>query len=349
MDDVFKINRKLSTNFFSLNAQAVLAEVLKQAYVTRSDNIHVPHLLMRVLGFSDLEIFARGQSLKADLKQLLMQFQQLFYQENSPEFPNLFLHCEFLPDQVTGLVRDATTRLLDARLRPGRKVIMRQNWDQLLFLHWTCDPAEVQKRLPAGLTVDTFGGEAHIGVVGFRMNKVRPAGFSALPWLSYFNELNVRVYVRDASGEPGVYFLSLDCDRWPAVKIARTCFCLPYEHAQMSQKQVGEGWEMNCLRAGQAHSARYAWNALTPPVAAEPGSLLFHLAERYNFFTVKSGRLMRGQVHHSPYQIRLAHLTTYSELPIEWDGFPITGHAPALVHCCTGVSVEAFALQPAYA
>jgi len=102
----------------------------------------------------------------------------------------------------------ATHRLLDARRHPGRRPVMRQSWEHLFFLHWRVDPAEVAKRLPAGLSVDTFEGQAYLGIVGFRMSQVRPAGLPALPWLSYFNELNVRVYVRDAAGEPGVWFLS---------------------------------------------------------------------------------------------------------------------------------------------
>ena len=123
--------------------------------------------------------------------------------------------------QDGGPMDAATLRLLDARRHPGRRPVMRQSWEHLFFLHWRVDPAEVAKLLPAGLTVDTFEGQTYLGVIGFRMSQVRPIGLPALPWLSYFNELNVRVYVRDASGEPGVWFLSLDCDRWPAVRIAR--------------------------------------------------------------------------------------------------------------------------------
>lgn len=244
---------------------------------------------------------------------------------------------------------DATLRLLAARRHPGRRPVLRQAWEQLLFLHWRVDPAEVARRLPAGLTVDTFEGQTYLGVVGFRMNRVRPAGLPALPWLSRFNELNVRVYVRDAAGEPGIWFLSLDCDRWPAVRIARAGFGLPYVDAEMAHRRFGDRWTMDCLRAGHAHAARYAWKALTPPAPAEPGTLLFHLAERYNFFAVRGGRLLRGQVHHAPYELSLAQLTTWSEQPVEWDGFPLAGRAPDHAHCSAGVDVEAFGLVPAHA
>ena len=241
---------------------------------------------------------------------------------------------------------DATDRLLRARVRPTRRPVMRQRWDDLFFLHWAYAAEAIQSRLPAGLTVDTFEGKAYLGVVGFRMNAVRPLGLPALPWLSYFNELNVRTYVRDASGEPGVWFFSLDCDRAPAVMIARAGFGLPYEHAAMS---FGPGLAQACRRQGEQETAHYAWSASSSPQIAVPGSLEFHLSERYSFFSVRGGRLVRGQVHHSPYELSRADNTAWSELPLRWDGFDVSGRPPDLAHCCQGVAIEAFSLVPAHA
>jgi uncharacterized protein YqjF (DUF2071 family) len=243
-------------------------------------------------------------------------------------------------------VSHATERLLCARVRPTRRPVMRQRWDDLFFLHWEYAAAAIQARLPAGLTVDTFEGKAYLGVVGFRMNAVRPLGLPALPWLSYFNELNVRTYVRDAAGEPGVWFFSLDCDRAPAVVIARAGFGLPYEHAAMS---FGPGLAQTCRRQGEQETARYAWSAVSSPQIAAPGSLDFHLAERYSFFSERGGRLVRGQVHHAPYQLSLAEANAWSDLPLRWDGFDVGGRPPDLAHCCQGVAIEAFSLVPAHA
>ena len=241
---------------------------------------------------------------------------------------------------------DATERLLRARVRPTRRPVMRQRWDDLCFLHWEYPATALQSRLPAGLTVDTFEGKAHLGVVGFRMNAVRPAGLPALPWLSYFNELNVRTYVRDASGEPGVWFFSLDCDRAPAVAIARAFFGLPYEHATMS---FGPDLAQTCRRRGERETASYAWSATSAPTVAAPGSLEFHLAERYAFFSEKGERLVRGQVHHAPYALSQAAASAWSDLPLRWDGFDVGGRPPDLAHCCQGVAIEAFSLTPAHA
>ena len=243
-------------------------------------------------------------------------------------------------------MNDATERLLRARVRPTRRPVMRQRWDDLFFLHWEYAAEAIQSRLPAGLTVDTFEGKAYLGVVGFRMNAVRPLGLPALPWLSYFNELNVRTYVRDASGEPGVWFFSLDCDRAPAVVIARAGFGLPYEHAAMS---FGPALAQSCRRQGARETAHYAWSAVSAPQIAVPGSLEFHLAERYSFFSVRGGRFVRGQVHHSPYELSQADTTAWSDLPLRWDGFDVGGHPPDLAHCCQGVAIEAFSLVPAHA
>ena len=243
-------------------------------------------------------------------------------------------------------MNDATDRLLRARVRPTRRPVMRQSWDDLFFLHWEYAAEAIQSRLPAGLTVDTFEGKAYLGVVGFRMNAVRPLGLPALPWLSYFNELNVRTYVRDASGEPGVWFFSLDCDRAPAVVIARAGFGLPYEHAAMS---FGPGLAQSCRRQGEQETARYAWSAVSSPQIAAPGSLEFHLAERYSFFSVRDGRLVRGQVHHAPYELSSTDTTAWSDLPLRWDGFDVGGRPPNLAHCCQGVAIEAFSLVPAHA
>ena len=243
-------------------------------------------------------------------------------------------------------MNDATDRLLRARVRPTRRPVMRQSWDDLFFLHWEYAAEAIQSRLPAGLTVDTFEGKAYLGVVGFRMNAVRPLGLPALPWLSYFNELNVRTYVRDASGEPGVWFFSLDCDRAPAVMIARAGFGLPYEHAAMT---FGPGLAQTCRRQGEQETARYAWSAVSSPQIATPGSLEFHLAERYSFFSVRGGRLVRGQVHHAPYELSSTDTAAWSDLPLRWDGFDVGGRPPDLAHCCQGVAIEAFSLVPAHA
>src|SRR6186997_1796079 len=73
--------------------------------------------------------------------------------------------------------------------------LMVHRWDSLTFIHWPFAPADVARRLPEGLEVDTFDGTAWIGLIPFRLT-VRPPHGPSLPWASTFLETNVRTYVR---------------------------------------------------------------------------------------------------------------------------------------------------------
>src|SRR2546423_6570111 len=129
---------------------------------------------------------------------------------------------------------DAQKRLEIRLPKPGMRQVMQQRWELLLFLHWIVSPDVIQATLPNELTVDTFEGKAYLGLTAFFMTSVRPVGIPALPWLSYFQELNVRTYVYDKSGAAGVWFYSLDCNQPAAVLAARSLLGLPYFHAKMS-------------------------------------------------------------------------------------------------------------------
>ena len=104
---------------------------------------------------------------------------------------------------------------LALRERPSGRIVMRQQWRELLFLHFPCDPAEIAPLLPPGLAVDTFpdaaGVErAWIGLVPFLMKNVRWAFAPRVPGTHTFPETNVRTYVHREGRDPGVWFFSLD-------------------------------------------------------------------------------------------------------------------------------------------
>ena len=99
---------------------------------------------------------------------------------------------------------------LAEREKPKLPTVMYQRWEELLFLHWPVEPQVVAEVLPPGLGVDTYKGKAWLGVVPFSMRGVRPRFLPAVPGLSSFPELNLRTYVVDKRGRPGVWFYSLD-------------------------------------------------------------------------------------------------------------------------------------------
>ena len=156
--------------------------------------------------------------------------------------------------------------------QPGRRTLMHQRWEHLLFLHWTIDREVIQHTLPPGLHADTFAGTAWLGLVPFAMRGVRPAGLPAIGPLSNFLELNVRTYVHDDQGVPGVWFYSLDCNQPLAVLIARTFFRLPYQNATM-RAEYNAAIDYHCTRRDTADEARYQWQPQGPARPAPAGSL----------------------------------------------------------------------------
>src|SRR5215472_13293648 len=67
---------------------------------------------------------------------------------------------------------------------PKGEWVMRQSWRELLFAHWPVKVQALRPLVPAALTLDTFEGEAWVGIVPFRMSEVCPRGVPALPWFS---------------------------------------------------------------------------------------------------------------------------------------------------------------------
>ena len=56
--------------------------------------------------------------------------------------------------------------------------------------------------MPAGLEVDTFADKAWVGLVAFRMERIRLPGTPGVPYFGTFPETNVRTYVVDRDGRP---------------------------------------------------------------------------------------------------------------------------------------------------
>lgn len=227
---------------------------------------------------------------------------------------------------------------------------MFQQWRELLFLHWEYSVAEIQRTLPDGLFVDTFAGKAYLGIVPFFMRNIRPRFLPAMPGISNFMEMNLRTYVHDRTGVPGVWFYSLDANQRLAVSIARQFFHLPYEHASMTSSRTATGAiRYDSKRNGDAAAGadcvfEYAPGAELPMAA--PASLEFFLIERYRLYAAAGGRLWRGAVFHQPYPLCRAEVTAWSEHLMSLKGFAPTGRRPDHVIMSRGVNVDVFPLEP---
>ena len=234
---------------------------------------------------------------------------------------------------------------LAEREKPKLPTVMYQRWEELLFLHWPVEPQIVAKVLPPGLVVDTYKGKAWIGVVPFSMRGVRPRFLPAVPGLSSFPELNLRTYVVDKHGRPGVWFYSLDTPKRLPNWIARTFFHLNYRFARIQVEDKGSlGSYRSELWMGTDWDApqKYEWERLGKPFTAEPGSLDFFLAERYRLFAYNEAKaqLMTGQVHHQAYPLQQVNLKYYSKRLFTLNGLSEPDSLPVSVLASSGVNVQ---------
>ena len=216
---------------------------------------------------------------------------------------------------------------LKMRERPEHRTpVLYERWENLLFLHWEYDLQAIQQTLPSGLYVDTFDGKAYLGIVPFWMRDVRPRLFPTALRMSGFEELNVRTYVYDSTGTPGVWFYSLDANHDLAGKLARLFFNLPYFHANMTTEFRPDNKEISFSSYRQGTDPRFksefSYRAISQPSLAIPGTLEFFLIERYVLFAYsKRKKLYAGRVWHNPYELADVEVNNLEENVLSLDGF----------------------------
>ncbi len=230
---------------------------------------------------------------------------------------------------------------------PTRPWRLRQRWSKLLFAHWPVPASDVQRRLPAGLRVDTHDGWAWLGVVPFLMDQVRFRTLGehsiGVPTATAFPELNLRTYVLAPDGRAGVYFFSLDASSLLAVLGARIAFGLPYFYARMSMQQQGSELHYTSRRPQgppALFDARY--RSLNTPSPQD--SLREFLTARYAFFTRRFGHVQAGEIHHAPWHLENAEAEfTTNQLPASF-GFTLPNRPPIL-HYAPEVHMQAWTVR----
>lgn len=239
-------------------------------------------------------------------------------------------------------------------LRPNDKVAGYHCWSDLLFAHWRVPVALLRPLIPSELEIDTFDGDAWLGLVPFHMSGVRPTWFPAMPLVSEFHETNLRTYVHFQGRDPGVWFISLDAACRAAVEVARWKWHLNYFHATMNLEREGDDIRYSSQRT-DSRSPRRAdvdisakiGSALNPMpgTSVEPGTLEHFLVERYILYANDHrGRLLRGRVHHIPYPVRSAEVVSCRQTLASAAEVPVSGQPEHVVYC-EGVTVDIFPLR----
>lgn len=237
---------------------------------------------------------------------------------------------------------------LDLRNKPvNQSKVMEQKWRDLLFLHWEIDPEIIQRTLPQGLYVDTFENKAYLGIMPFFIKEANPSILQEITPGSSFREINVRTYVYDDKGTPGIWFYSLDADQWLTVNIAKL-LSLPYYHAQIDAFKDSESEEIS-YRISRKNTPEnkhslFKYKKRGNEFFADPGTLWFFFIERYLLYSFEriSKKIITGRVHHSPYPLYDVDVARYDSNLFELDGLPSIKQPPVHIVYSSGVDVSIY-------
>lgn len=218
--------------------------------------------------------------------------------------------------------------------------VSRQGWDTMTFLHWSFDPAQVQRLVPDEFTVDTWDDRAWVSLTPFRMTDFRLGDLPPLPGLrrlSTFPETNVRTYVRGPDGRDGLWFFSLEADSLPLVLGASTVYGVPYQWATM---KITEGDTVRYR--SRRRTGRPVGHDITVRVGAdcpEPSELDDWLTGRWRAYSRVGDHPGVVPVQHEPWPLAEATVVHLEQTLLEAAGLPEPTEPP-LARFSSGVDVR---------
>lgn len=206
-----------------------------------------------------------------------------------------------------------------------------QQWNDALFLHWAMPPAVLRSFVPKKLNIDLFDEKAYVSLVIFTMQKVRPRFLPPLRMVSNFHEINVRTYV-EAGGKQGVYFFSLEAEKWLSALLARWFSGLGYTHSMITRK--GGNCRSKSRQKGFSLEVSHALQNETP----QKLPIDLWLTERYCAFYEDGPKLFRYDIHHPEWPMQTVSL---EKLALDYAvcDFNLNQRPPDLIHYSPGVGV----------
>lgn len=187
-----------------------------------------------------------------------------------------------------------------------------QQWRDLAYIHWRYPIDEVQSLLPQGLEVDVHDGSAWVGLIPFSMRKIGIPHAPAVPYFGSFPEVNVRTYVR-RNGIPGVWFFSLDVNRFLPALVARTTYFLPYCWGKARHQYSNGMLETHVQRRWPSRSSTHI-SLITGEAIEQPDDTAVFLSARWGLYSKGIGGSLRyAPVDHEKWPLFSADLVSLDD------------------------------------
>jgi uncharacterized protein len=171
---------------------------------------------------------------------------------------------------------------------PGRLCLC-ADWREMRFFHYAFDPAVLAPHVP--LPLDLYEGRAHVSLVLFHLERMRPWGTGPLGRtcfraISDHPFLNLRAYVRGPAG-PGIHFLAEWISNPLSLHLGPLTYGLPYRRAAFHFETARPGGtDRVCLQGAEGGRASFVLPTRHERLdRAAPGTAEHFLLERYIAYT----------------------------------------------------------------
>lgn len=179
---------------------------------------------------------------------------------------------------------------------PNRKWKYYQEWHHTVFFHWEVPIYFLEKYIPKELQLDTYSSMAWVSHVSFKIKNMRLQYFPPFPYISTFEEINIRTYVVK-DGIPGIYLFSIETNKLIEVLLTRFFIGLPYEKAEIERS--GNHLVSNNIKKNNLLDITIGETA-----SFQKTDLDLWLTERHSLYETCNEKICRFDIHHKEWQLR---------------------------------------------
>ena len=232
------------------------------------------------------------------------------------------------------------------------RVFLKARWHDLILASYSVDPEMLRHRLPPGLELDLFEGQAVCSLVGFRFMDTRVLG---VKWPGYrnFPEINLRFYVREIDGDRrGVVFVRELVKHRIVAGIARGVYNEPYVRARIVDRIEEDGGARRVVYSFNYHGGNGTMRVEADPDPAMPSEESaehWFKEHQWGYGVTRRGRSLRYEVQHphwACYRVRSA------SMDVDWDRVygqewaSMRDAEPLSVVLAEGSEIKVFGAQP---
>lgn len=219
---------------------------------------------------------------------------------------------------------------------PESSWLFYQEWKEAIFLHWPVPLEVIRPFVHPNIEIDTINNQAWISLVAFTMDKVSPKFLPSFPPVSTFHEVNIRTYVVQ-DGKQGVYFLSLEAEKFLATQLAKHISGLPYRQSKIERGDTYYQSE-NVQENEQLNIQFTIGDAVNQKTELDKW-----LTERYSLTQDSNEQIVYYDIHHEEWPLQSIQV---NQLKIDYPRFnQLMQGPPALIHYSPGVHVLAWDKQ----